>query len=160
MTLSRFAISPLVAALVLGCVSTLHAVPPDPPSGTPEVVEEHWPNGQLRLRKQVRRLDDGTTVDHGTFERWYGDGGREYVAAFVDGRKDGTATRFHRNGRIASRQEFRDGTREGARVDWDDAGGKVKEEFWADDRPHGTWTIWRDGEVEWTHTYVHGDPSP
>ena len=160
MTSLRFAILPLIAALGVGCVQCLHAAVPESPSGTPEVVEEHWPNGQLRLRKQVLRLDDGTTVDHGSFDRWYSDGGKEYAAVFANGGKEGTTVRFHRNGQVASRQEYRDGERNGPSVSWDDSGAKVKEENWADGRPHGTWTVWRDGKVEWTHTYDHGDPTP
>jgi antitoxin component YwqK of YwqJK toxin-antitoxin module len=160
MTILRLAILPLVAALGAGCVQPLRAAVPDSPPGTRAVVEEHWPNGQLRLRKQVLRLEDGSTVDDGTFERWYSDGGKEYEAVFVNGKKEGTTVRYHRNGRIASREEYEDGQRNGASVSWDDAGSKVKEENWADGRPHGTWTIWQDGKVEWTHTYVHGDPTP
>ena len=156
----RFAILPLVAVLAIGCVRHLHAAASDASSPATAVVEEHWPNGQLRLRKQVLRLADGATVDHGTFERWYSDGGKEYEAVFVDGGKEGTTVRYHRNGRIAASEEYRGGKRHGASVSWDDAGRKVKEENWTDGRPHGTWTIWRDGQVEWAHTFVHGDPTP
>ena len=36
---------------------------------------------------------------------------------------------------------------------------KVKQESWADGRPDGTWTVWKNGRVEWTQTYVSGVPT-
>jgi len=132
----------------------------DPSAPGREIVEEHWPDGTLRERKQVLRVTGGITVDDGSFERWYIDGTKEYEAVFVRGNKEGTTVRYHRNGRIASREEYHDGKRNGLSVSWNDKGKKVKEESWADGRPHGTWTVWEDGKVSWTHTFVHGDPDP
>ena len=123
-----------------------------------ETVEEFWPNGQLKLRKQVLRLDDGTVVDDGKFERWHSNGKKEYEAVFVKGAKEGTTIRYHKNGRKATEQEYRKGKRHGRSASWNDAGAMVKEENWMDGRPHGTWTIWDKGKVKWSHTYDHGKP--
>jgi antitoxin component YwqK of YwqJK toxin-antitoxin module len=123
------------------------------------LVEEHWPDGQLRLRKQVLVQEDGTTVDHGSFERWHDNGNKEYEATFVLGKKEGTTIRYHRNGQKATQQEYLKGERHGPSTSWNDAGVKVKAENWFEGKPHGTWTIWKNGEVKWTHTYDHGDPS-
>jgi hypothetical protein len=156
----RFAAFALALAAAAGCAEPFHAAPVDRPEEATEVVEQHWPNGQLRLRKHVLRLEGGRPVDHGTFERWHDNGRKEYEAVFSYGRKEGTTIRYHRNGRKAAQQEYRDGKRNGPSVSWDESGAKVKEENWADGRPHGTWTIWRNGKVEWTHTFDHGDPEP
>jgi antitoxin component YwqK of YwqJK toxin-antitoxin module len=134
------------------------SVPGQPPFANVETVEEHWPNGQLRLRKEVLRLEDGTVVDHGSFQRWHDNGKKEYEAVFVEGKKEGTTLRYHKNGRVSSEQEYRDGKRHGRSVTWNDAGEMVKEEHWMDGRPHGTWTIWQEGKVKWSHTYDHGKP--
>ena len=123
------------------------------------LVEEHWPNGQLRLRKNVLRQEDGTIVDHGRFERWHDNGNSEYEAVFVLGRKEGTTVRYHRNGQMATRQEYRNGQRHGGSISWDGTGVKVKEENWAEGEPHGTWTIWQDGKVKWSNTFNHGKPA-
>ena len=123
-----------------------------------ETVEEYWPNGQLRLRKQTVRLGDGTVVEHGTFERWHDNGKKEYEAVFVQGRKEGTTVRYHKNGRKATEQEYSDGERNGRSSSWNDSGVRVKEEQWKNGEPHGTWTIWDDGKVKWSHTYDHGSP--
>jgi hypothetical protein len=157
---TRLALLPLLAALAVACVPPARVPSNDPPAATHEIVEAHWPDGSLRERRQVLRLPDGTTVDDGPFERWYIDGTKEYEAVFVRGNKEGTTTRYHRNGQVASRQEYRDGKRNGPSVSWNDKGEKVKEEHWADGRPHGTWTVWEDGRVSWTHTFAHGDPDP
>jgi antitoxin component YwqK of YwqJK toxin-antitoxin module len=160
MTILRLALLPLLAALAAGGVQPVRADSGDPPTPRHETVEEHWPDGKLRERKQVLRLEDGTTVDDGPFERWYNDGTKEYEAVFVRGKKEGTTVRYHRNGKVASRQQYRDGVRNGPSVSWNDKGEKVKEENWADGRPDGTWTVWEDGKVAWTHRFVHGDPDP
>jgi len=156
----RFALLPLLVVLVVGQSASLQA---DSDTQSPlirETVEQRWPDGTPRERKQVVRLEDGATVDDGTFERWYADGTLAYRAVFNLGKKEGETVRYHPNGRVASRQQYHDGKLDGPSISWDDQGQKVKEENWADGRPDGTWTIWKDGGVEWTHTFDHGDPDP
>jgi len=157
---ARFALLPLLAASAVACAPPARAESNHTSTSGHEIVEEHWPDGSLRERKQVLRVTGDITVDDGPFERWFSDGTKEYEAVFVRGNKEGTTVRYHRNGRVASRDEYRDGKRNGLSVSWNDKGKKVKEEGWADGRPHGTWTVWEDGKVAWTHTFVHGDPDP
>jgi hypothetical protein len=154
------ALVPLLAASAVAGAQPVPVRSDETPAPGHQIVEEHWPGGTLSERRQVLRLPDGSTVDDGPFERWYIDGTKEYEAVFALGKKEGTTVRYHRNGRIASREEYRDGERHGPSVSWNDKGEKVKEESWADGRPHGTWTVWKDGKVAWTHTFVHGDPDP
>lgn len=160
MARSRFAVVPLVALLAAACAAPVRVARSVDPVETPRTVEEYWPNGQLSLRKQVVVVADGSTVDHGRFERWYSNGVKEYEAVLEMGNKEGTTIRYHRNGRIASRDSYRNGLRDGPSVSWSPSGEKVKEEYWAEGRPHGTWTVWKNGAVEWTHTFHHGDPAP
>ena len=130
------------------------------PRSTVRLVEESWPDGSLRERKQVLVHDDGTTVDHGSFERWHDNGEKEYEAVFLYGKKEGTTVRYHKNGRRASQQEYKDGQRHGVSLSWDDSGEKVKEENWFEGKPHGSWTVWQDGKIKWRHAYEHGVPAP
>jgi len=154
MRATRMTIFPLLMALSVISGSTLG----QPALPNVETIEEYWPNGQLRLRKQVLALEDGTVVDHGTFLRWHDNGKKEYEAVFVKGRKEGTTIRYHKNGRKATEEEYSDGKRDGRCVDWNDSGAMVKEEHWKNGKPHGTWTVWEDGKVKWSHTYDHGRP--
>jgi len=160
MSILRFAILSLLAVLALDCFSSTYARTDNPPAPGHQIVEQRWPDDTLRERKQVLRLEDGTTVDDGPFERWYNDGTLEYSAVFVLGKKEGTTVRYHRNGQVATRQQYHDGKLEGPSVSWNDGGTKVKEENWADGKPHGVWTVWKNGTVAWTHTFEHGDPDP
>ena len=156
----RLALPLLLTASAVTGAQPVRASPDVPPAPRHEIVAQRWPDGALRERKQVLRLADGTTVDDGPFERWYIDGTKEYEAVFVLGRKEGTTVRYHRNGKVASRDEYHDGKRNGPSVSWNEDGEKVKQENWADDQPHGTWLVWEDGRVAWTHTFAHGDPDP
>ena len=147
MTSLRIALFPLLAVL---------AAPPVPPAH--RVVEQHWPDGSLRERKQVLVMRDGTSLDDGVFARWYVDGTKEYEAVFVRGKKTGTTVRYHRNGQVAARQQYRDGRRNGSSVSWNPDGEKVMEENWSDGRPAGRWTVWNEGRLAWTHVFDHQDP--
>ena len=118
------------------------------------VIKEHWPNGRLRLSKQVLQNDDGSTMNHGKYERWYNNGNREYEAVFVLGKKEGTTVRYHRNGIKANQQEYHNGQRHGRSVSWDPSGVIVKEENWNEGKPCGVWTVWEDGKVKWRHTFA------
>jgi len=100
----------LLALVALGplWLPLASAADPAPPGGgapasAHEIVEQRWPDGTLRERRQVLRLADGSVVGDGPFERWFPDGTKEYEARFVRGRKDGTTIRWHRNGQVASR---------------------------------------------------------
>lgn len=154
MRLNRTAIVVLLAAY---CVAICPVVGQESAQDVKQ-IEEYWPDGQLQLRKQVLRLDDGTTVDHGSFVRWHDNGKKEYEATFVLGKKEGTTTRFHKNGQKANEQQYKDGKRHGRCLSWDASGVLVKEENWAEGKPHGVWVIWQDGEVKWTHTFEQGTP--
>jgi hypothetical protein len=148
----------LLTALGVGCSQRVSPESAPTLVATPSPVEAYWPDGGLRLRKQVLLRGDGTLVDHGSFERWHENGQKEYEAVFVQGRKEGTTVRYHRNGQRSTQQEYRNGKRHGPSVSWNADGSKVKEENWADGRPHGTWTIWKDGRVQWSHTFEYGVP--
>ena len=150
----------LATLTLIGCNRGREQVSPDPPAPATETIEEFWPNGELRLQKQVMRTADGALVVHGAYERWHDNGEKEYEAVFLQGKKEGTETRYHKNGRKWAEREFRDGKRHGPSISWNESGEKVKEENWADGKPHGAWTVWKSGKVKWSHTYDRGAPAP
>ena len=160
MNCARFTVLALLPALAFGCAPHAQPTPAAQPTSRVEVVEEHWPDGQIMLRKHVLRQQDGTLVDHGSFQRWHVNGAKEYEIIFVLGEKDGTEIRYHRNGQAWTRCEYSNGKRNGASITWDDSGAMVKEEGWADGQPHGTWTVWEGGRVKWSNTFEHGYPAP
>jgi antitoxin component YwqK of YwqJK toxin-antitoxin module len=154
---------PIVAllALVAGCQQPAREAQRSPPMAKAEVVEEHWPNGVLRLRKEVLRSSDGTVVDHGSYESWYDNGQIEYQGTFVQGKADGIARRFHRNGQKSVEESLAKGMRQGPRFSWDEGGVLRKEEHFTDDLPDGVWTTWDDkGKIKAQQRFERGVPKP
>ena len=153
------AILTLALLLLPACTQQTQEPVPAPDKLAVEVAEEHWPNGQLRLRKEVLTRPDGTKVDHGTLTYWYGNGNKEYEAVYVEGRIQGVETQWHENGQMRTEQHYDNGLRNGPRYCWDNQGNKVKEENYRHDKPHGMWTIWRaNGQIKWQQEFVDGLP--
>ena len=126
-----------------------------------DVIEEHWPDGTLRLHREVIRQPDGTVVNHGRYTRWYPNGQKDYEATFVHGGKDGTTYQWHRNGQLWIEERYTDGKRDGLSTTWNQQGAKIKEERYAEGKPHGTWTVWNDkGKLKWQAEFDHGKPVP
>ena len=149
----------VLLGLLAGCRAPAREAQPGISSARTDVVEERWPNGVWRLRKEVLRNPDGTTVDQGAHTRWYDNGQVEYQATFVHGQVDGVATSYHRNGQKAIEQHFANGVRQGPRYNWDDQGRLRKEEHFVDDKPDGTWTAWdAEGKIEGQQHFEHGAP--
>jgi antitoxin component YwqK of YwqJK toxin-antitoxin module len=149
----------MALGLVAGCQQPAREAQRAAPAAKAEVVEEHWPNGGLRVRKEVLRSRDGTLVDHGTYTGWYDNGQVEYHGMFVQGKVDGVATRYHRNGQKAVEEYYANGVREGPRYSWDESGVLRKEEHFADDQPDGTWTTWDgQGKIKAQQRFERGVP--
>ena len=151
--------------LPAGCTQADRKAPPDRTAAETaeniETIEEHWPNGELRLRKEVLIDADGTPVEHGAYARWYDNGRKEYEVTFVHGKKHGVATRWHKNGRKWLEEHYRHGQKHGLTRAWDEDGALRKEERYADGKPHGVWAIWdKRGRIRWQQRYLHGTPQP
>jgi hypothetical protein len=146
-------------SLPCGCRQSERTTRPQAAPGKPETVEERWPNGKLRVRREMLRQPDGTLVDHGNYACWFDNGGKEYEAVFVDGQVSGVATRWHRNGVKASEQYYANGKRNGPRYSWDENGVLRKEEHFVDDLPDGTWTTWDEkGKIKAQQKFDRGVP--
>lgn len=121
-----------------------------------ELVTERWPNGHLRLRKEVVRESDGALVDHGRYIRWHENGRKSYQATFQHGRKVGVATRWHKNGNKWREERYVDGDRHGVSRMWNEEGVLIKEERYSVGKPHGTWTVWKEGRIRWQGHFKNG----
>jgi hypothetical protein len=162
----RWLVLVLLAALLLspvGCASgergTRSSGSLEDPAESVEVVEEYWPDGRLRLRKEVLRCTDGMLINHGAYTRWHDNGNREYEATYVRGELHGVATAWHKNGQKWSEQRYDHGVRHGTRHTWDQSGRLRSEEHYVKDEPDGTWTIWKaDGSIKWQGHFDHGKP--
>lgn len=132
---------------------------PNRPAAHVELVEQYWPDGTPRLRKEVLENPDGTPVNHGTYTRWHDNGRKEYEAIFIQGKKEGTATFWHKNGRTWTEEHYVNGRKHGPRYTWDENGTKRKEEHFFEGKPHGTWTVWNaKGRIKSQAHFDHGNP--
>ena len=149
----------LVCLPMIGCSHGNRRTSLDRSLGEVRIVKQYWPDGRLRLRKQVSEQSDGTLVNHGTYARWYDNGRKEFEATFIQGRNHGRATRWHRNGQKSVEEHYVYGKRHGTRRTWDENGVKRKEEHHVDDEPDGIWTVWdKHGRIKWQGRFDHGIP--
>jgi len=152
----------LTLALLAGCwPADLPAQPPAATRPSVEVIEQYWPNGRLRERREVLRQPDGRLVDHGRFTRWYPTGVKEYEATYRHGRLSGLEVAWHPNGRLRSCQSFYKGLRNGLRLDFDDHGRLRQRRAFLAGQPHGTWSLFDTrGRLKWQARFDHGRPLP
>jgi len=147
--------------LPTAATSTIQPAPERPSASEGTRVEECWPDGTLRVRKQVVTMPDGTVVDHGLYTRWHTNGQKEYEVTLNYGKKDGVQHRWHANGQLRSVQHYVNGQRHGSTTTWDEKGRKRTEEFHNQGQPDGTWTVWDDrGRVKWQGRFDKGAVVP
>ncbi len=126
-----------------------------------EIVESHWPDGQVRMRVEKVRDSSGALIEHGKYQTWHPNGTLAYEATYVDGKLDGAEVAYHENGQRRAETHYVRGERHGRRRTWDQKGNLRGEEYYVDDKPDGTWTIWKDnGKVKWRGRFDHGKPLP
>lgn len=101
-----------------------------PPEGTARIEEEHWPGGQLKLRRHVVATSKGKLVQHGELEVWYESGKPRSVGNWANGQKDGHFTFWHENGQPKAEVDYRHGRADGTAIFWDDAGRELRRENW------------------------------
>lgn len=151
----------LIVVAVVGWGCRAGGPASSPPPERVELIEERWPNGALRLQKQVVRQKDGTLLEHGTFVTWHDNGQKAYEAVYVHGRLEGVATSWHLNGQKWAEEHYVAGKRHGNRLSWDEQGRLRKEEHFDEDRPDGTWTTWdAQGKIKAQQRFDKGVPLP
>lgn len=163
----------LICLCVAGGCGQIDAPPPvrnapeEPPpqvlaeASRPKLVETHWPDGTLWVRKYVRHKADGSSVLEGLYTEWHPNGVKAYEVTFVGGKKHGIATRWHKNGQKWIEETYDHGMRHGPSTIWDATGTKRKEEHHFAGKPHGTWTTWNtDGRIKGRQEFDHNKPLP
>lgn len=141
---TRLAVATLAAlsCLPAGCTHGARPASADRPGEQVQTIEQYWPNGKLRLRKQVLKTPDGALVNHGAYTRWHDNGRKEYEGVYVDGELEGVETTWHKNGQKWIEEHYVHGQRHGASYTWDDSGVKRGETHHVYGKPAGTWTTW------------------
>jgi hypothetical protein len=118
----RFGIICLCLAGGCGPVDTpapVRNAPQEPPpqvaaeASQPKLVESHWPDGTLWVRKYVRHKPDGSSVLEGLYTEWHPSGEKAYEVSFSAGKKHGIATRWHKGGQKWIVEAYDNGKRHG-----------------------------------------------
>jgi hypothetical protein len=95
-----------------------------------EVVEQHWPDGGLHVRRTVMTTGDGRRLNHGPLTVWYETGEPRSEGHWHDGRKHGHFVFWHQNGRKAKEFTWSDGRGNGVFIAWDEQGVELRRELW------------------------------
>ncbi len=146
-----------------------------------ELTERTQLNGEVFVRQECVRLDDGRVIPHGkTTESWR-DGSKrlefEYVCGtrhgkkrewhrngnlsqeggYSHGKEHGTWTEWHPDGTLARRWTVGHGIRNGADTEWRPNGKKRREVVWVNGRKHGPEIHWDEfGREQYRIVYVNG----
>jgi len=132
-----------------GTVAEMPTVVPVPgeegfPTGREEleVVEEHWPSGALKSKKQVKRGEGGVEIGHGTYESWYETGQPQARGGFKDGDREGLWIYWHSTGEKKAEGLWSKKGIQGLWVYWYETGQKKLERTWVDGIPNGPQVLW------------------
>ena len=155
------AILAALSCLPAGCTHGARPAPVAGPGEQVQTIEEYWPNGELRLSKQVLKAPDGALVNHGGYTRWHDNGQKEYESTYVEGKLEGVETTWHKNGQKWVEAHYIAGQKHGPRYIWNESGTKVKEEHYVNGKPHGTWTSWNSsGRIRSQQTFAENAAKP
>lgn len=136
----------------------------------PRTFGDHYVTGELRMLRHARRAADGELVNHGTYTLYYQSGQQEMVGEYENGVRVGPWRWFYPDGRpkaqcryVAGRGGYTawtedgallmqgqldDAKRTGAWTEYFPSGQKAIEGEYVEDRQHGWWTYWREGEPQ------------
>ncbi len=117
-----------------------------------EVVEERYPSGALKIRREVTLDQQGNYILHGQWEMWDESGSSIAKGKYRNNRRHGTWTRIHTGSDAALFSE----------VPYNEYPGPfTSQAAFQDGRLHGTWTICdaeqrKISEWEYTNGVLHG----
>ncbi len=160
---TRLAVATLAAlsCLPAGCTHGARPASADRLGEQAQTIEQYWPNGKLRLRKQVLKTPGGALVNHGAYTRWHDNGRKEYEGVYVDGELEGVETTWHKNGQKWIEAHYVGGKKHGPRYIWHETSTKIKEEHYVNGKPHGTWTVWStSGRIRSQQTFEDNTANP
>jgi antitoxin component YwqK of YwqJK toxin-antitoxin module len=139
----------------------------DPAITRREALTERFPDGKVRIERNIAHFSDGHFEADGQYREFYPNGqvflegqykrGRQdgewtyyydngklnRKAKFIDGKPDGPREIFRADGTLASKKSFAEGLRDGEWVTYDPTGKTpVSEEHYVKGKPDGVWKYW------------------
>src|SRR5436190_15676078 len=90
-------------------------------------VEEHWPNGALKLHREMAEDLRGRVVANGVETLYAADGTKQSETTYHLGVKEGPWREFFGNGKVRIEGNFRRGQKEGVETRYSESGEKSAE---------------------------------
>jgi antitoxin component YwqK of YwqJK toxin-antitoxin module len=138
-----------------------------------EVVRERYPDGKVKVEREVIRDAEENYVNHGTWKMWDKSGNVVGEGRYVNGQRQGVWTGWFMpaevpllgempykqyQGPFISQAEFDGGKLNGRWVIYDAKQRKISEWNYLAGRRHGSWTSWyANGKKMREVNYVNGD---
>lgn len=117
-------------------------VPAGPnPVGSMQVRISYYPTGEKYMQWTEQVTQTGA-IRQGSFSAFFTSGIVCEAGEYVDNDRQGSWTRYHENGAMASRAEFRGGRLNGTFRSFYDDGTPEAEGSYTDSMRSGTWTFW------------------
>jgi len=102
--------------------------PPTWCDGLPvETLEEKWPDGKIKSRRQVVRDKEGNAIPHGLTTQMWESGEKKLEITFQCGVKHGPRLAWHRDGKQWSVGQYVNGKDDGTWTEWYADGTKAQE---------------------------------
>jgi antitoxin component YwqK of YwqJK toxin-antitoxin module len=129
------------------------------PFGTEQIIStETGTPGLKKLTEKWCETKDakGERIRHGPYVEMYESGAKEIVGRYRNGRREGTWTRWHPNGKVDTITAYADGKPQSFEA-WHDNGQKWEEGYFKDGFKEGTWIRWHgNGQKEFEGHFEHG----
>jgi antitoxin component YwqK of YwqJK toxin-antitoxin module len=130
-------------------VPSLPGAPTGPPRATTvhmddgdlRFIEQAYPGGNKKSRRQVKRTADGV-VNHGPYVRWYKNGVVAEQGEYAEGLKHGVFVERFDTGQMKVETPYVAGRIHGLKREWSDVGFVKKEAHFEDGELHGSYGLY------------------
>jgi len=138
-----------------------------------EVIQERFPNGRVRIEREVIQDDDKNYINHGSWRMADQEGRKVAHGHYRHGQRHGIWTAWYFPGESSmfseppyedftgpfiSQAHFQDGRLDGVWIIFDVEQRKISQWSYLDGERHGKWTWWYpNGKKLREHTYHNGD---
>jgi antitoxin component YwqK of YwqJK toxin-antitoxin module len=157
--------------------------PPAPSMVDRTVQSDKFPDGKLRIERQVAKYSDNHYVADGFYREyypngqkfvdgqykggrpdgqwtyWYDNGTQNRQITFKDGQPDGSWEVHRADGTLMAARSFKNGKRDGVWTIYDDTGKQpLRVESYADGKADGEWKVWfPSGQLQRQISFKQGD---
>ena len=121
-----------------------------------KTVEEKWPDGSVKVRREFTDDVQGRPVQNG-LEAHFGPGGvKESELTYEYGMLDGPWKEYYLSGKVRTEGSYKHGLKDGVETGYSESGQKSMEANYSNGRRDGVCTQWSNGQKVLEATYEDG----